>query len=148
VTLITIETVHDLGNWAEDMAAEAASEGFRFVDRLTREWRTGENTFSGPGERLVLARVAGMAAGVCGCNSDASAPGDRTGRLRHLYVRPQLRRLGVGRALVGDLLVAARPSSLRVRLRTDTPEADQFYRALGFVPCAQSNATHIYEFPR
>ena len=143
---IAIEDVPTLGPWIEPMAAEAAAEGFGFVDRLVREWQTGENTFCAAGERFLLARVYGRAAGVCGLNRDASAPDGGTGRLRHLYVRPACRRQGVGKALVEEVLGSARSSFSRVRLRTDDAAAGAFYGALGFAGSTEPNATHVYVF--
>jgi GNAT superfamily N-acetyltransferase len=145
-TPIAIDDVRALEPWIEPMAAEAAAEGFGFVDRLAREWQSGENTFCAAGERFLLARVDGQAAGICGLNRDASAPDGATGRLRHLYVRPAWRRQGVGKALVEEVLGSARSSFSRVRLRTDTAAAGAFYGALGFAGSTEPNATHVYVF--
>ena len=143
---IAIDDVRRLEPWIEPMAAEAAAEGFGFVDRLVREWQTGANTFCAAGERFVVARVDGRAAGICGLNRDVSAPDGATGRLRHLYVRPAWRRQGVGTALVEEVLGSARSAFSRVRLRTDTAAAGAFYAALGFAGSTEPNATHVYVF--
>jgi len=143
---IAIDDVRTLEGWIEPMAAEAAAEGFGFVDRLVREWQSGENTFSAAGERFLLARVDDRAVGICGLNRDASARDGATGRLRHLYVRPAWRRHGVGKALVEEVLGSARSSFSRVRLRTDTAAAGAFYAALGFAGSTEPNATHVYVF--
>ena len=140
-----IEDVRDLDAWFDDFLREASQEGVRFVERLSREWRSGENCFSGAGERLIAARMADVAVGICGLNRDQAAPRHHTGRLRHLYVRPRWRRRGVARILVEELLTFARASFVRVRLRTDNPAADRFYRSLGFAACDQPLATHLIE---
>ena len=145
-TPIAIDDVGTLEPWIEPMAAEAAAEGFGFVDRLVREWQSGENTFCAAGERFVLARVDDRTVGICGLNRDASAPDGATGRLRHLYVRPAWRRRGVGKALVEEVLGSAPSSFSRVRLRTDDAAAGAFYRALGFAGSTEPNATHVYVF--
>jgi hypothetical protein len=49
--------------------------------------------------------------------------------------------------LVEDLLLGARRDFACVRLRTDTPAADHFYRSLGFVRSAQPGATHVMTWP-
>jgi len=55
----------------------------------------------------------------------------------------QLRRQGVARALVGQVLGFAGERFRVVRVRTDTPEADLFYLALGFSrSAAPADATH------
>ena len=143
---IAIDEVRTLEPWIEPMAAEAAAEGFGFLDRLMREWQSGENTFCAASERFVLAHLDGQAAGICGLNRDVSAPDGATGRLRHLYVRPAWRRQGVGKALVEEVLGSARASFSRVRLRTDDAAAGAFYGALGFAGSTEPNATHVYVF--
>ena len=59
--------------------------------------------------------------------------------LKRLYVRPCLRRTGLGRALVSDLIMRARASNFtRMRLETVSfmGTAIQMYEAMGFVRCA------------
>jgi len=54
-----------------------------------------------------------------------------------------LRRSGVARAPVARALSPARAHFTRVRVRTHNPEADRFYRTLGFEPVAScATATH------
>ena len=65
------------------------------------------------------------------------------GRLRRLYVLPDARRQGVGRALVRRLEFDAMPHFTRLVLRTDSDAAARFYEALGYerLP-AGGSATH------
>jgi hypothetical protein len=53
----------------------------------------------------------------------------------------------VARALVAPALSQARAHFTRVRIRTHNPEADRFYRALGFEPVS-SCATATHELKR
>ena len=124
------------------LRAEAAREGFSFVDRLALRWETGANRFEQPGECLLGAIVNATLVGVGGLNRDPYATDGSIGRLRHLYVMRSARRRGVGRLLVDRLVDRARPCFARIRLRTDTPDAAAFYLARGFEAVADEPATH------
>jgi N-acetylglutamate synthase-like GNAT family acetyltransferase len=118
------------------LAEEAEAEGHGMVERLVREWASGENRFDGPGERAYVARVAGRVCGVCGLNIDPFAGDERVGRVRRLYVSAGLRRQGVGSALLGALMRDARGDFGELRLRTHDAGAAAFYEARGFVAVA------------
>jgi GNAT superfamily N-acetyltransferase len=126
----------------DELTRHARAEGFAFLDRLRAEWDAGTNRFARPGEALFAARLDGRLVGVCGLNVDPYAGDPMVGRLRHLYVLPDARRIGVARALVAAALAAGAPAFARVRLRTTTPDADRFYVAVGFARVAETNATH------
>ena len=82
--------------------------------------------------------------GVCGLNVDPYAAEPRVGRVRHLYVLSEQRRLGVGRRLVSEVIEVARGRFDRLRLRTEAPGAAQLYQALGFRPSVGTDdCTHI-----
>jgi GNAT superfamily N-acetyltransferase len=83
---------------------EAVRDGFLFVERLMKDWLSGLNRFSQPGERLVGATRDGKLLGVCGLNRDPYVIESRIGRLRHLYVKRSERNQGLGSALVEYLL--------------------------------------------
>lgn len=124
------------------LAAEAMSEGFRFVERLIADWNSGSNRFDKAGERLLGAISSGRLVGVCGLNRDPYANQDTIGRLRHLYVRQEERRRGAGAALVEHLLKGANPPFSTIRLRTGTREAASFYERRGFLRVDDDTATH------
>ena len=137
----------DLGNGdvLKALAAEASAEGFRFVDRLVREWTTGVNRFSRPGEKLLGVLDGENVVAVGGLNCDPYAEQDHVGRLRHIYVHPRYRRLGIGRKLVTTLLVGLGEHFDKVRLRTSTAAAAQFYLACEFRSSDEEDATHERE---
>src|SRR5262245_44078302 len=91
-----------------DLLAEDAHAGTHYVQRLVAEWVSGANRFDRPGEALFGAWVGEQLVGVCGLNVDPYAEGERTGRVRRLYVLKAYRRLGVGRRLVMEVIAAAR----------------------------------------
>jgi len=115
----------------------------RLVRRLVDEWRDGSNRFDRPGEALFGAWLDGRLVGVCGLNVDPYAGDDRVGRLRHLYVLSASRRLGVGRALMAEVLAAARERFETLRLSTTNPAAARLYESFDFRPMTARDCTHV-----
>ena len=129
----------DLGELVEVSLAD----GYDFVLRLQREWDDGANRFDQPGEVLLEARLGARLVGMGGLNRDPYVDDPRIGRIRHVYVHPEARRSGVGRALLEALVAHAHGSFQRVRLRTYSEDADRFYESLGFVSSGrEADATH------
>lgn len=126
-----------------DLVAESERAGLRFVRRLQDDWHSGANRFDRPGEALFAASDEVRLLGVCGLNVDPYSPSSRVGRVRHVYVSAAHRNQGIGSRLVREVIVAARHSFDRLRLRTNDPPAARFYERLGFLRCAaDSSATH------
>jgi GNAT superfamily N-acetyltransferase len=122
---------------------ESTSEGFRFVDRLSREWQDGKVRFDQPGELLLAAFEGETIVAIGGLTPDPYSDEPALGRLRHIYVRREARRRGIGRRLVRMLEHTARPMYRALVLRTDTPTAARFYETLGYVPLPPGGtATH------
>lgn len=111
---------------------ESLSQGFRFVERLMRDYQSGLNRFDQPGEILLTASVQGGIVGIGGLNRDPYFNDSRVGRLRHLYVESAWRRHSVGRLLVTELIHQASQQYHLLTLRTDTLAANEFYQNLGF----------------
>ena len=123
---------------------ESAAQGFRFLDRLVREWEAGTHRFDGPGESLLLSWCGERLVGLCGVHRDPYQSDGAVARLRHLYVIEPKRRRGVGRRLVQEAVSTARQRFRRIRVRTDTDAADAFYLALGFHRVeGEASATHV-----
>ena len=119
------------------------AEGFGFVDRLVREWESGENRFAAPGEVFVCAYAGIDLVGFGGLNADPYGGDAFTGRIRHVFVDPAARGRGVGSLVVLELVRAARPHFRRLRLRTR--QAAPFYEQLGFARVAEPDATHAID---
>ncbi len=124
------------------LLADSLADTQSMVRRLWKEWKNGGNRFALPGEALFGAFAGDTLVGVCGLNRDPYAGRPDVGRLRHLYVHREHRRAGAGRALVRRVFQAAQPHFALLELRTITPEADAFYRHLGFAPVNRTFATH------
>ncbi|GIP38356.1 N-acetyltransferase [Paenibacillus sp. J31TS4] len=139
---IAIEPI-SLPDQLEPLIRESVREGYRFVQRLADEYSSGANRFDRPGERLAVARIGSELIGICGLNEDPYLGDPAFVRLRHLYVSADWRRQGVARRLVEFVLEEARWEGKTVVLRTDNPEADRFYRKLGFAAGNRfAHATH------
>lgn len=121
---------------------QARDEGYSFVDRAIEEWASGANRFDRPGEGIFLAKFDAAVVGMCGLNRDPYLTDPSVGRLRHLYVSPDVRRKGVGRSLVRACIDLAGRHFDRVRLRTLDPGAAAFYEMMGFKPVDEPDATH------
>lgn len=124
----------------QPLADQACVEGYAFVERMRRDWKSGLNRFDGPGERLIGAFEDEVLIGCCGLNRDPYTS-ENAGRIRHLYVDPVHRRSGIARALVRQVLDGASTWFPRVRLRA-TSASRGFYERLGFAPVDEPQATH------
>ena len=132
----------------DHLVVESLSQGFRFIDRLAREYRCDRNRFDKCGEILLVALVEEKAIAICGLNRDPYSNNPAICRLRHLYVELSWRRSGVGSLLVSRIINEARKHYEILTLRTDTPEADMFYRTLGFktnIDSLMPHATHFFK---
>ena len=145
---VTIHDDIDPEIWFDTLAPVAWREGFRFVDRLVTDWRSGMNRFSGRHEVWLTALYDGSVVGFCGLNVDPYAGDMGIGRLRRLYVLPQHRRMGVATMLTAALLHRASGNFVSVRLRTDDTNAATFYGGLGFQQVDRVDATHELQLDR
>ncbi len=91
--------------------------------------------YAAPNGRLLLAHVEGQLAGCVALQPIDS----RACEMKRLYVRPEYRGKGVGRALAQAVVEAGRQIGYRI-MRLDTltsmPEAMALYRSMGFVESA------------
>ena len=128
------------------LLAASIDEGFHFVERLVREWQEGKECFNRPGELLLAAYQGTNIIAIGGLTADPYSDEPAIGRLRHIYVRPDARRRGIGRRLVQLLEQAAQRTYRALVLRTDTPIAARFYEGLGYTPLSPGGtATHRRE---
>jgi ribosomal protein S18 acetylase RimI-like enzyme len=136
-----------------EILAESKMAGFRAIDRLVTDWKTGANRFDRPGEALFIARQGAPQSGsgsdrilgVCGLNCNPYIDPSQIGRVRRLYVMQDSRRQGIGRTLVHQIIEVAKLSFDRLHVRTTNPIAAQFYQLLGFMACHSESATHTLD---
>jgi len=132
----------------EILRAEAARQGFSFVDRLVSDWASGANTFNRPGECFFGATADGRLVTVGGLNIDPYLTRTDVGRIRHVYVLDRWRRTGIGQALMDRLLNEARGLFREVRLRVATDSTADFYIRCGFSPANDATASHVLKFAK
>ncbi len=98
-----------------EILAESKMAGFRAMERLITDWKTGANRFDRPGEALSIARKGAPQSGsgsdrilgVCGLNCDPYIDSSQIGRVRRLYVMQDNRRQGIGQILVNRVIEVA-----------------------------------------
>src|ERR1700722_9289019 len=78
-------------------------EGFFFLSRLEHEYLSGQVLFDGAGETLLGAFEGAAIVGVAGLTRDPYDNDQRTGWVRHVYVLPQSRGRGIGKALLAEV---------------------------------------------
>jgi GNAT superfamily N-acetyltransferase len=124
------------------MAALADAEGFRFVRRLVDDLALDRVAIDAPCEFFVALVEDELLLAVAGVTPDPYVDDASIGRLRHVYVRPDVRGKHIGRALIRYLEGRAQGCYTSLRLRTDTQAASQFYERLGYAPLDSKSATH------
>ncbi|MFM5953866.1 MAG: GNAT family N-acetyltransferase [Novosphingobium sp.] len=125
------------------LVAVAGAEGFGFMDRLVAAWDDGTNRFDRPGEVYLGAMSGSSLVAAGGLNRDPYCADPRIGRVRHLYVHPDARRSGAGRALMTEIVARSRESFDLLRLRTTSERGAAFYEALGFMRSGEPDASHL-----
>lgn len=123
---------------------ECTLEGFAFMKKLQDEYVTGHNCFDKRGEALYIVRIDDDIVGICGLNQDPYENKPTIGRVRHLYVAREYRKLGIARTLVAQIIQEAKEYYLELTLRTNNPAADRLYRSIGFSTHSKyESVTHI-----
>ena len=128
------------------LAADARAQGHHFLDRMAADWHAGTTRFDRPGELVLGATEGETLAGVVARSIDPHASDPTVGRLRHLYVRSDMRGRGVGAALVRAALEGAERHFrvIRVRMGADNEAAAAMYLAVGFARVTGDPfATHL-----
>ena len=140
---LEISRVDQLPDDIEALRLASVDEGFEFMTRCVREWKSGAQRFDGEGEAFFIARIKGELVGIGGLSIDPYDKAERpAGRVRHLYVDEEARGEGVGSALLQVILAQAKGQFRSVRLRRAQPSTDRFYQERGFRPVDDDNATH------
>jgi GNAT superfamily N-acetyltransferase len=116
--------------WANAKVKENFQVSFDIAAMLEDDMNTLDK-FMPPGGRLLLGSVEDDPMGIA-C---LKALTDRIGEVKRMYVRPEARKRGLGRALLHQLIEEARQIGYE-RVRLDSArfmtEAHQLYRSTGF----------------
>jgi GNAT superfamily N-acetyltransferase len=119
-------------SWANGKGNEAYGISFD-IHAMLEQGMAELDTFSPPQGRLLLARQGDEIAG-CACLRKI---GEGTAEIKRMYVRPEHRGKGLGRALLEALILEARQAGY-ARIRLDSVrfmrEAQALYTAQGFQP--------------
>lgn len=122
--------------------ADAERAGGPFMLRVRDEWLSGVQRFDGPGEFLLGAFMGDRLVALGGVSRDPYHPEPGLGRVRHIYVLEDLRRQGIGRALMEAIVARARDHFDILRLRTRSAGAAALYESIGFVAHRADDETH------
>jgi len=129
--LATVERLwRDYLTWGNDEMQ--ALLGFRLpvAESIARDI-TSISKFAPPHGRLLVAWVDNVAVGTAALQRLT----DETGEIKRMYVEPDQRRGGIGRAMLNDLLATAAAAGHQ-RVRLDSPsfmtDAHRLYRSAGF----------------
>ncbi len=126
--LIRIED--DLPEGFAALRAEAASEGYRHMDRLAAEHAAGRSSFVA----LFGALLGGELVGIGALTPEPATTEVPALRLRRLYVRAQARRQGVARALASALTQEGLDQVALLTVHAGDARAAAFWAAQGFTP--------------
>jgi len=138
-----VKQISVLPDGFDALLQESLREGFGALKRLKENHLNGSNTFSLNGEALFAVSIEESLVGVCGLNRDPYAAEEDIGRVRHLYVRPEFRKKGVGRTLVQTVEKAARSHFSLLRLYTGSEKASTFYEILGYQRLKGDHVSHV-----
>ena len=127
-----IERISEISDSVLDLAAVARNEGYKNIDTLTREYRSGLNRFRDAGEGLFGVVEDGRLLGIGGLNVDPYENSWEVGRVRRLYVHPASRRDGVASLLMREIEALATQNFSRVQLFTTSSTARRFHTSLGY----------------
>lgn len=129
------------------LVAAAHAEGYGFVDRLRQRWRDGayhDGEHAPDADATVFAGfVDGDLRAIGAQTLDSLDPSPAHRRMRHVYVHPDARRAGVGRALAGALIHEGFQHAPRLHLRATHDLSRAFWDAMGFTRVDHPTRTHV-----
>ncbi|MDX7986490.1 GNAT family N-acetyltransferase [Xenorhabdus sp. 12] len=115
-----------------ELVDESIHFKFNMLSRLHDNWHNGSNHFDAPGEKLLGAFYDGTLIGICGLNNDPYELQARTGRIRHLYVGSNYRKMNIGTNLLNAIIEGT--GQHFDFLNTNAPRsAFSFYERIGFI---------------
>ncbi|HYD19566.1 MAG TPA: GNAT family N-acetyltransferase [Patescibacteria group bacterium] len=137
------------GNYTREKFAallkKSQAEGYNLVLRFGENWDSGDNRFNLPGEAFFGVENDGRLIGMGGRSIDPYLNDTRAVRVRHVYLLPEWRRLGIGEALMKRIMDVPAGQFKRMTLRTLHIGARKFYEKIGFQYVGEGDVTHEFE---
>jgi GNAT superfamily N-acetyltransferase len=114
------------------LLTSSLDEGYKLIQTLRDEYVSGKARFDSDGAVLYGVYADETLVAIGGVHRDPYLDRPDIGRIRHVYVMPEVRRAGVGRRLMAALIDHSRAKFKFLTLRTPTAHGDAFYASLGF----------------
>jgi GNAT superfamily N-acetyltransferase len=129
----------------DDLAEAAEAEGYNHIHRLLADWRDGKERFTSDGCLLLAAYASDghappQAVAIGGVTRDPFLQDAL--RLRRFYVRPEVRRQGLGASLATALIQEASATGKAIVVHAGDERAAKFWESLGFSQVHGANHTH------
>lgn len=124
---------------------ESTAEGFSMVGKFQLCWTNGRNRFDQPGEAFFIAEFEDKILAIGGRNICPYANDPQVARVRHLYVSPEWRHIGMGSAVLKHVLDMPAGMFHKICVRTMNPGARKFYERHGFKYTGEGDTTHELE---
>ena len=142
---IEVKNISDLNAVnVSKLIQESEKEGYRFVSRLASEYEDGTHRFSERGEAIYGAWEEDELVAIGGLFRNPASETDNSARLFRFYTLPDHRRKGVGSELLKAISENAKGYFKEITTKTESGNADSFYRANGFVFDERSpDTTHV-----
>jgi GNAT superfamily N-acetyltransferase len=132
-------------SWVElaPLISASREEGYLFLVQLEHEYLSGKVRFDATGETLLGVFEGSELVGLGAITRDLDSTIQRTGRVRHVYVLPEYRRRGFGKALLKAIERLTRPHFTSLVLRTGGVAAESFFLRVGYEPVSsEGTVTH------
>lgn len=123
------------------LAVASQREGYDFLKRLAARWNDGAYDDDELAS-VWAAEEGGVLIAIGAQTYDEYDPCPLHRRLRHFYVRPDMRRSGVGRALAQQLILDAFELAPRLHVRATHEGSHAFWDAMGFVRVTREDRSH------
>jgi GNAT superfamily N-acetyltransferase len=123
-------------SWLElaPLISASREEGYLFLVQLEHEYLSGKVRFEAAGETLLGVFESSVLVGVGGLTRDPDSTIQRTGRVRHVYVLPEYRHRGIGKALLKTIERLAKAHFSTLVLRAGGMAAESFFVRVGYEP--------------
>lgn len=123
-----------------DLIKQSLGEGFELLQRIDQHWNSGVRRYDRAGEALFCAEHEGRIVALCGRVQDPVEK--ETLQLRHGYVLPEWRQLGIGSAVMKRVTDVPADLYRRVAMRAYFQPVRRFCERHGFQAIDHPRYTH------